>query len=405
MAAAETTTTPASAPAEGVSWLAGLANAFPTVPERAAITLAVAVAIVVTLRTTDYLHRREAESRRVPVPVLHLVISGVSALLVLFGGVVVLGVWGLVAELSFIYEQYNLTADTAVDAVLTVVLMASAYAMTDFIGRLTDRVTTDRFQISQHEREIVFRSSQVLVYLVVGLFVLGGVWRVDIGDLLVGAGFLGIIIGLAARQTLGALLAGFVLMFSRPFEIGDWIELQEYDGIVTDITMFNTRIQTFDGEYVNVPNDTLTAQSIVNRSRKGRLRIEVEVGVDYDDDPERAATVAETAVAEVDEVLSVPSPQVLAKRFADSSVILGVRFWIDNPSARRMWRTQSAVVTGVKRAFEAEGIAIPFPQRTISDRQEGLTVVGEGADAADAESESQSDSGTHATADGGGEGR
>ncbi len=392
-------TTTSSAPAEGVSWLAGLAKAFPSVPERIAVTLFVAVVLAVTLRSADYLHRREAESRNVPVPVLHLAISGVSALVVLFGGVVVLGVWGLVAELSFIYEQYNLTADTAVDVVLTVVLMASAHAMTDFIGRLTDRVTTDRFQISRHEREIVFRSSQVILYLVAGLVALGGVWQVDLGDLLVGAGFLGIIIGLAARQTLGALLAGFVLMFSRPFEIGDWIELNEYDGIVTDITMFNTRIQTFDGEYVNVPNDNLTAQSIVNRSRKGRLRLEVEVGVDYDADPEAAADVAEAAVSEVGDVLTVPSPQVVAKRFADSAVVLGVRFWIDNPSARRMWRAKTAAIAEVKRAFEDEGIKIPFPQRELSDRpEEGLTVAGESEEPVPGSSETQ------ATTDGSGEG-
>ena len=392
------TTTPTTA-AESVTWLSNLADLFPSAPERAAVTLLVAVVMTATLKAADYLHRREAESRRVPAPALHFVISAVTAFVVAFGGVVVLGVWGLVAELSFIYEQYDITSDHAIDVVLSVILLAGAYAMTDFIGRLTDRFTADRFDISRHEREIVFRTSQVLVYLVAFLVILGGVWTVDLGDLLVGAGFLGIIIGLAARQTLGALLAGFVLMFSRPFEIGDWIELNEFSGIVTDITTFNTRIQTFDGEYVNVPNDTLTTQSIVNRSRKGRLRIEVEVGVDYDSDPERAAAVAEDAVANLDETLSVPSPQVVGKEFADSAVVLGVRFWIDNPSARRMWRARSAAVSAVKRAFEAEGVKIPFPQRELSDRP--------GADGFDRPSDGEaavdSDADATASADGGGE--
>ncbi len=87
---------------------------------------------------------------------------------------------------------------------------------------------------------------------------------------------------MAARQTLGSLLAGFMLMFARPFEIGDWVEIEEKEGIVTDISIVNTRIQTFDGEYVMIPNDTVGGSTIVNRSRKGRLRLEVDVGIDYD---------------------------------------------------------------------------------------------------------------------------
>jgi small-conductance mechanosensitive channel len=159
-------------------------------------------------------------------------------------------------------------------------------------------------------------------------------------------------------------------MFSRPFEIGDWVEIGDHEGIVTDITIVTTRMQTFDGEYVMVPNDVVSAESVVNRSRKGRLRIEVDVGVDYDADPKHAADVALDAVKGLDAVLRVPTPQVVVKEFADSSVVLGVRVWIDNPSARRKWRTRTAVVSAVKEAFASEGVKIPFPQRELMGREE-----------------------------------
>jgi small-conductance mechanosensitive channel len=203
---------------------------------------------------------------------------------------------------------------------------------------------------------------------------------------------------MAARQTLGAVLAGFVLMFSRPFEIGDWVEVGDQEGIVTHISIVNTRIQTFDGEYVMLPNDEVSSKPITNRTRKGRLRIEVEVGVDYEDDPTHAAEVALAAVRDVEKVLAVPTPQVVAKRFADSSVVLGVRFWIDSPSARRKWRAQTAVIDAVKSAFEAEGIKIPFPQRELTGRAEegGFRL----ADGADAGAEERADV-TEPTADGG----
>jgi small-conductance mechanosensitive channel len=169
-------------------------------------------------------------------------------------------------------------------------------------------------------------------------------------------------------------------MFSRPFEIGDWVEVGDHEGIVTDITIVTTRMQTFDGEYVMIPNDVVSSESVINRSRKGRLRIEVDVGVDYAADPREAAETARDAVRGLDNVLRVPTPQAVVKEFADSAVVLGVRVWIDNPSARRMWRTRTAVVSAVKTAFDEEGIKIPFPQRELMGREEsGGLQLGEGA--------------------------
>ncbi len=120
----------------------------------------------------------------------------------------------------------------------------------------------------------------------------------DVRAFLIGAGFLGIIIGLAANETLSALIAGFTLMFSRPFEIGDWIQVPledgtTTDGIVTDITLFSTRIETFSGKYVILPNDLVGSNTLVNYDRKGRLRLEIEVGIDYGADPYRAIDIAE----------------------------------------------------------------------------------------------------------------
>jgi small-conductance mechanosensitive channel len=159
---------------------------------------------------------------------------------------------------------------------------------------------------------------------------------------LIGAGVLGIVVEVAARQTLGAMLVGFVLMFSRAFEVGDWIEVVEDEGIVTDIAIVTTRIRTVDAE--------------------------------------RAAEVVQDAVETLDEPMTVPTPQVVLERFDDSAVILGVRYWIDNPSARRRWRSKTAVIGEVKRAFEDAGIKIPFPQRELMGREEANRFVLAGGD-------------------------
>ena len=295
-------------------------------------------------------------------------LSGGAAVVTVLGVLGVLTIWNLLVPLQVSYSELGVE-DIAGNLLLAAVVLAAAYALSSFVGRVIEEVTSATGRVSEHQREIIYRLSQVVLYSI-ALLVAIGLFTQNLGSLLVGAGFMGIVVGMAARQTLGAVLAGFVLMFSRPFEIGDWVEIGDREGIVTHVSVVNTSIQTFDGEYVLLPNDEVSSQAIVNRTRKGRLRVEVEVGVDYEDDPSRAADVALAAVKDLEEVMTVPTPQVVGKRFADSSVVLGVRFWIDNPSARRRWRAQTAVISAVKAAFTEAGIKIPFPQRELMARTE-----------------------------------
>ncbi|KAB1193880.1 mechanosensitive ion channel [Haloferax sp. MBLA0076] len=299
----------------------------------------------------------------------HLTVTLFRLVGVVFGGAFLFLIWSSSGDIATLSQQYGLGTDTLVQIGLSAAFLAGAYVVTTVLGRLIKEVASTRPEISDHQREIIFRLAQVSTYLVAFVVILG-VWQADLGGILVGAGFLGIVVGMAARQTLGALIAGFVLMFSRPFEIGDWVEVGNHEGIVTDITVVNTRIQTFDGEYVMIPNDVVSSESLVNRSRKGRLRLDIEVGVDYEADLDHAASVAQEAVEELDETLSVPQPQIVAKRFDDSAVVLGVRPWIDRPTARRKWQTQTAVIGAVRDAFEEEDITIPFPQRELSSRDQ-----------------------------------
>ncbi|MFB6250710.1 MAG: mechanosensitive ion channel family protein [Halobellus sp.] len=361
---------------EGVSsTLSRIPELIPGLPGRIAVTFAIGLLVMALLARTDRIHAFAPE--RFPSAVWHLLITLATMAAAAGGGVAIVAVWGLSAELFGVFGN-NLGPETAVRFGISILFLIGAYTMTGLIRQLVEEIAQTRSSLDEHEREITFRVGQVTVYLLAFMIVLS-LWNVNIGGILVGAGFLGIVVGMAARQTLGALLAGFVLMFSRPFEIGDWIQVEEYEGIVTGITIVNTRIQTFDGEYVMIPNDVVSSNSLVNRSRKGRLRIEVEVGVDYDADPEHAADIAQNAVSKLDDPMNVPTPQVVLKRLDDSSVVLGVRYWIDNPSARRKWRSQTVVIGAVKRALESEGIKIPFPQRELAGREEagGFVLAGD----------------------------
>ena len=279
---------------------------------------------------------------------------------------VLVAVWRLGEELGDALGAVAFDGESAALVMISLVVLGVAYTATRLTKRLVKRQSR-RDAISAHQREVAHHVLQVLVFVPAVLFVMA-LWGVKPGNLLIGAGAVGVVVGLAARQTLGAILAGFVLLFARPFEIGDWVVVDEQEGTVTDVSVFNTEIRTFDNEHVLVPNDQVTATEIINRSRNDWLRVQVDVGVDYGADPAEAAAVAEAAMADCEELPDEPAPDVVLSEFADSSVVLTCRFWIRDPSVSRKWEAQNAVVGSVKAAFEREGIGIPFPQRTVSSR-------------------------------------
>ena len=285
-------------------------------------------------------------------------------------------IWGRLDLAALLVTSFVIAAPNFVRLVLSVSLAAGAFVGTSLLQGQIRRFGNRTDRLTQHQEEVAYRILQITTFILVGLVILG-LWNVDLSGLLVGAGFLGIVLGMAARQTLGSAIAGFVLMFARPFEIGDWVLIGDHEGIVTDISINNTRLENFDGEYVVISNDRVSDDVIINRTRKGRLRVRLEVGVDYATDLDHAeATILET-VKEIDEVMTVPAPQVVPTKFGDSAVVLEMRFWVDKPSARRRWRAIAEIIRAVKKAFDREGITIPFPQRELSGRAEtsGFEVV------------------------------
>lgn len=302
-----------------------------------------------------------------------------AALLV--GGVGVAGMSAIVAIWRAGDQVASSLAVLDLDPVLvtvTVFLVFAAYGTTRLTRRFFRGFAAGTAAFTDHQRAVIHHVVQVVVYLFTLLITLS-LWQVDVGNLLLGAGVLGIVLGLAARQTLGAVLAGFVVLFSRPFEVGDWVKIEDHEGTVREITIVNTRIQTFDGEIVMVPNDIVTGTQVVNRSREGRLRVNVDIGIDYESNIPTAIETAEEAMQTADLVRDSPTPRGVVAEFDDSAVVLRLRFWIDDPDARRYWRARTAVVQAVKDAFDSADIKIPFPQRELSGRGErgGLVIDAE----------------------------
>ena len=304
-----------------------------------------------------------------------LVIMGVA----LADAVLFIVIWGqektAVKELDTFVDRLVPTAQTSLSLYIGFIALLGTYTLTRVTKRVI-RYWSASGRISPHQRELAHHFVQLSLFAVALVFVFG-LFGIDPGDFLIGAGVLGAVVGLAGRRTLRNVLSGLVILFGRPFEAGDWIAVDDQEGIVTDISVFNTQIRTFNEEHLLVPNDRITDTEVINYSKTERLRLTTEVGVDYDDDVSEAAAVAKRTMQDCETVADTPGPDVVLESFGDSSVVLRLRYWIGRPTIQRKLSAQNEVIDAVKGAFDDEEIRIPFPQRELMGRTEtdGLEVT------------------------------
>lgn len=294
-----------------------------------------------------------------------------------FGIVVTAYLLAEVWAISFVFDQavgdLLINRWIFVRSAISIAVLASGYMLLRVVNRIIDALWRDE-KITRHQKEVSYHVFDATIIVVAMLLVLS-VWGDDPSNVLIGAGVLSAVLGLAAQKTVSAVIAGFALLFTRPFEAGDWIEVagdsgDSAGGIVQDVTVLHTKLRTFNDEHVLVPNDEVTANLVTNYTRSDRFRIDIEVDVDYGTDLEHARAVLADVGENLDRSSSTREPRAVLKRYADSSIVFELQFWIHNPTRSRVWEAQTDAIAAVKAAFDSEGITIPFPQRTHTSRDE-----------------------------------
>lgn len=185
---------------------------------------------------------------------------------------------------------------------------------------------------------------------------------ISLGPLLAGLGIAGFIIGFALQDSLANFASGMLILLYRPFDVGDVVEAGGISGRVSAMSLVNTTFLTLDNQKMIVPNNMIWGSVITNVTAQRKRRIDMVIGVSYDDDIEKAQNVLEEILAEREEVLDDPTPMVRLHEFGDSSINFIVRPWVNTAD---YWETFWALNKEIKIRFDAEGISIPFPQRDV----------------------------------------
>jgi len=173
-------------------------------------------------------------------------------------------------------------------------------------------------------------------------------------------GAAGLAIGLALQGMLANIAAGVMLLFLRPFKLGDYIVAGSISGEVTEIGLFSTELKDADGIFVVAPNNQIWSSTIINYTRNPVRRVRVIVGISYDDDIDQATGVLEKMASGDERVLEDQGVTTFVSSLGDSAVILELRVWVNRTDYAGVLRdfTKQA-----KLAFDKADISMPYPPR------------------------------------------
>jgi len=210
--------------------------------------------------------------------------------------------------------------------------------------------------------------AKIVKYLVIALAVIAVLGRFGVQTASITAliGAAGLTIGLALQGTLSNVAAGIMLLALRPFKLGDGVDIAGTAGQIADMGLFTTRLVTWDGVVVYLPNSSVWGSRIMNYTQAGRRRFDLTIGLAYEDDIGRALQVLAEVVGADTRVLVDPAPTYAVKELSDTAVTLMARYWTN---AGDFLGAQFDLVRAVKERFDDEGLTIPVRRFDLAQVQ------------------------------------
>ncbi|HBT09228.1 MAG TPA: mechanosensitive ion channel protein MscS [Leeuwenhoekiella sp.] len=221
--------------------------------------------------------------------------------------------------------------------------------------------------VKQDSIKVMAGQTAFAITVLIGFFIALGIMDLDkvLTSVLAGAGVVGLAIGLALQGTLNNTFSGVILSFMPKLQLGDWVESNDYSGIVEDITLRNVTIRQADNNYVIIPNANIVDSPFKNWSQTQRSRVFLSCGVGYESDLEAVKKLTIETLTNEFEQQSNEDIEFFYEGFGDSSINFVARFWAPVTRRKDMLVAQDRAIIAIKKAFDAHDINIPFPIRTL----------------------------------------
>ena len=243
------------------------------------------------------------------------------------------------------------------------------FILARIVGRYTDRLM-GRFSTSNLAVNKIISALVSVFVMMVGLFIALAIVGLDkaVTSMLAGAGLIGLALGFAFQNIIINFISGIIIAFRTPIKLGEIIDTNGLFGIVRHIDFRATTIESATGEKVVIPNRLVLENPLTNFSRYGTRRVDLKVGISYNEDLPKVEKVVRAAIEKMDGLVADKPIEVFYEGFGDSSINFVTRFWIPYHTQGQYMDAQSRAIMNIHKAFSQADIEIPFPIRTIYNR-------------------------------------
>jgi small conductance mechanosensitive channel len=260
-----------------------------------------------------------------------------------------------------LWESVRTTGlDFAMKALVAIVIF--------YVGRIVARIVTRGLRNllqSQEVDRILETFVCNLVYWALMFFVIIAAINqigVQTTSLIAVMGAAGLAVGLALQGSLANFAAGVLIVIFRPYRVGDFVEAAGISGVVLQVQILTTILKTGDNKQIVVPNGQIMSSIITNYSANDTRRVDMTVGVSYDDDLDKVRSTIKELVDADDRILKDPECLIAVAELADSSVNFAVRPWVKTAD---YWGVMFDLTESIKKRFDKEGISFPYPQQDV----------------------------------------
>ncbi|MGL5940343.1 MAG: mechanosensitive ion channel family protein [Waterburya sp.] len=244
-----------------------------------------------------------------------------------------------------------------------IVLMLTRYAA-EYARKIADKIGNKALH-SKSLQSLLIKTADITAWVVgVVIACIIAFPGLSVGDIIATLGLGTVAIGFTFQDIFKNFLAGILILIQRPFHINDQIIVGDYEGTVEQIDIRTTRLLTYDGERILIPNSQVFASSVRVRTAFAQRRTDLAVAVDYNASLPAVQKILQTAIAGVEGVLEDKPPEIDIVGFGESSIDFVVRYWT-HPRQPQVRQIQTRAIIAVKEALDAAKIKIPYPIRTL----------------------------------------
>ena len=260
------------------------------------------------------------------------------------------------------FSSLSMLERIGVNLIVSAIIFFVAKIAVSVVKRLLNKAEGRHVKFTPLMSGFVFKLLKVLIWIFAILFILA-VWGIDLTPVVAGLGVTGVVLGFALQESISSIFSGMMLAINQPFELGDYVDIGSTSGTVRAMDIMSVTLTTPDNRKITMSNKIVWSQVITNYSSMDKRRLDMNAGVAYGTDLNKAKQVIKDVIDSYPEVLKDPEPVIEVSNLADSEVTFIVRPWVSPSDYWNVnWRFQKDIYNAFKRA----GIEIPYNKLDVN---------------------------------------